>query len=572
MLDLSCVDWFDKLKAGVPPLPDNLPLDAEEAAAAITVFEKLRLPDVPGKPLLRDVSGRWARDFVGAIFGLVEMNSDRTVVVNRKVRKFFQLVPKKNSKTTNGAAIMMTALLRNRRPNAEFLLVGPTQATAELAYDQAAGMVAADPWLRKRFQTRDHLKMIEDRKNGAKLKVKSFDNKVMTGVKPVAVLVDELHELGKLAYAQKVMTQIEGGIIANPEGFIVIITTQSDEPPTGVFDSELKHARAVRDGAYVGGETLPMLYEFPLSIQADDKKPWEDPKLWPLVLPNLGRSITIDRLLPQFRENKEKGLEAFSVWASQHLNVQIGIAITGDSWRGAQFWNGSIDETLLDLDKLLDRSEVAVIGIDGGGLDDLLALAVIGRCKETRKWLLWTHAWCQRDVLDLRKDIASRLTDIAGAKELTFCDDTTADVLGVAEICEKVFLRGLLPQTGGIGIDPQGVAAIVDELAGRGMVQPLVASVSQGFRLSPAVWGLERKLKDKTLVHGGQKLMSFCVGNAKVIQRGNAVVIEKQTSGKAKIDALIAALCAGMLMSRNPEVDLPAASPWDDPNFSLVSA
>jgi phage terminase large subunit-like protein len=553
MLDLSCPDWFEKLKAGQPPLPDNLPLDEEEATAAVTVFEKLRLPDVPGKPLLRDVSAPWARRFVGAIFGLVQMNEDRTLVVDRKVRKFFQLVPKKNSKTTNGAAIMMTALLRNRRPNAEFLLVGPTQATAELAYDQAAGMVAADPWLRKRFHTRDHQKTIEDRKNGAKLKVKSFDSKVMTGVKPVAVLVDELHELGKIAYAQKVMTQIEGGIIANPEGFIVIITTQSDDPPAGVFKSELEHARAVRDGAYVGGETLPMLYEFPVKLQADESKPWEDPKLWPLVLPNLGRSITIDRLLSKFRENKEKGLEPFKIWASQHLNIEIGIAITGDSWRGVQFWQAAADETLADLDTLLARCEVAVIGIDGGGLDDLLALTVLGRCRDTRRWLLWSHAWCQRDVLELRKDIASELTDIEAAGELTFCDDTTADILGVAEICEKIFTMGLLPEQGGIGIDPQGVSAIVDELAGRGMEHPLVVSVSQGFRLSPAVWGMERKLKDRTLLHGGQRLMRFCVGNAKIIQRGNAVVIEKQVSGKAKIDALISSLVAGMLMSRNPE-------------------
>lgn len=53
-------------------------------------------------------------------------------------------------------------------------------------------------------------------------------------------------------------------------------------------------------------------------------------------------------------------------------------------------------------------------------------------------------------------------------------------------------------------------------------------------------------------MHGGQKLMAFCVGNAKVLQRGNAVVIEKQVSGKAKIDALISSLVAGMLMMRNP--------------------
>ncbi|UIK04896.1 terminase large subunit [Neorhizobium galegae] len=549
VVDLSCRNWFEKLQAGKPPLPDGLPLDVAEANAAINVFEKLRLPDVPGQPLLRDVAGQWARDFVGVIFGLVEMNDARTVVVNRKVRKFFQLVPKKNSKTTNGAAIMMTALLRNRRPNAEFLLVGPTQATAELAYDQAAGMVMADPWLKKRFHTRDHQKTIEDRKLGAKLKIKSFDNKVMTGVKPVAVLVDELHELGKIPYAQKVMAQIEGGIIANPEGFIVIITTQSDAPPAGVFETELKHARAVRDGEYEGGETLAMLYEFPLKLQADEAKPWEDPKLWPLVLPNLNRSVTIDRLLPLFRENKEKGIEAFSIWASQHLNVEIGIAINGTSWRGADFWLSSTDKSLT-LDSLIERCEVCCVGIDGGGLDDLFGFGVIGREKETKRWLWWSKAWAHREVLERRKDISEQLQSF---DDVTICDDATQDIREAADLIERLWIEGILPETAGVGLDPFAIAALIDELMSRGIPEEMLVSIRQGTALSPATWGMERKLKDGTLVHADQPLMKWCVSNAKVEVRGGAILITKQTAGRAKIDPLVAGFNAGMLMSRNPE-------------------
>jgi phage terminase large subunit-like protein len=34
-------------------------------------------------------------------------------------------VPKKNSKTTGGAGIMVDALMLNRRPRAEFLFIGP---------------------------------------------------------------------------------------------------------------------------------------------------------------------------------------------------------------------------------------------------------------------------------------------------------------------------------------------------------------------------------------------------------------------------------------------------------------
>jgi hypothetical protein len=51
-----------------------------------------------------------------------------------------------------------------------------------------------------------------------------------------------------------------------------------------------------------------------------------------------------------------------------------------------------------------------------------------------------------------------------------------------------------------------------------------------GWKLSGAINTAERKLADKTLVHGGQRLMAWAVSNARVEPRGNAIVITKQAS------------------------------------------
>ena len=508
---------------------------------------------MPGQPALEDAAGEWFRDIVRAAFGSLDAETGA-----RHVAEIFALVPKKNNKTTGGAALAMTALLQNKRPLAEFLFVGPTQDVADTAFSQASGMVAADPdgYLQKRFQVKDHVKTIVDRVNKAHLKIKTFDMRVMTGSKPVFVLVDELHIMSLFSYASRVIGQIRGGLLPNPESLLIFITTQSDLPPAGKFKTELQYARAVRDGRITKGvRMLPVLYEYPEKMQTGEDRAWEDPRNWPLVNPNLGLSITLDRLVADWQQAREKGEDEQRRWASQHLNVEIGLALHSDRWRGADHWEARADRELT-FERLLERSEVVTVGVDGGGLDDLLGLAVIGRDRETRDWLLWNRAWVQDDVLALRKEVAERLRDFEKDGDLVICDDATQDVEELADLIEQIHKAGLLPEKYGVGLDPVGVSAIVDALEARGIETEAnggpVCGVTQGYRLSGAVWGTERKLKDATLWHAGQRLMAWCVGNAKTEQKGNAVLVTKQAAGKAKIDPLVAAFNAFTLMSRSP--------------------
>lgn len=527
------------MRAGRSLVPD-LPLDLIEGNRAVAIFNKLRLADVPGTPTMAEAGGDWFRDIVRAMFGALD-----AATRHRMIRELLLLVPKKNSKTTNGALLMVTALLMNERPHASLIMTAPVQDVAQLAFDAASGAIALDPVLEKKLYVRDHLKKIVHRETKAELEIMTFDPAVVTGQKPVYALIDELHVVAKMSKAPSAIRQLRGGMLPFPEAFMAFITTQSEDPPSGVFKSELDKARAIRDGRQAGA-MLPVLYELPESMQKDAEQ-WKDPDNWHMVTPNAGRSISIPRLVQEMATAEATGVDELRAWASQHLNVEIGLALRSDRWVGADFWERGASNVTLP--ELLKRSEVVTIGIDGGGLDDMLAIAVLGR-EESGTWLHWAHAWIHPIVLERRKAEAERFRDFERDGDLSIVKNVGEDIEQVADYVEQVEDSELLDK---IGVDQAGIGAIVDAIVDLNIEAERIVGIPQGWRLVGAIKTTERRLHDGALKHGNRPLVAWCVSNAKAEPRGNAVMITKATSGTAKIDPVMATFNAVALMSMNPK-------------------
>jgi hypothetical protein len=469
------------------------------------------------------------------------------------------MVSKKNAKSTIAAAIMLTALLMNWRQSAELLILSPTKEIADNSYKPIRDFIKADPELSAMLKVQDYFRTITHLGTGATLKVVAADSDTVSGKKASFVFVDELHEFGKQAKASNMLLEATGGLASRPEGFVIYATTQSAEPPAGVFKSKLDYARKVRDGLVVDKKFLPVIYEFPKAMLKS--KAYENLENAYVTNPNWGASVDIERITQLHSQAKEGGEQEFKEFLAKHLNVEIGLNLRSDRWAGADFWERRGDRNIT-LESLLARSEIVVAGIDGGGLDDLLGLALLGRDKSTHRWLLWARAWAHEIVLERRKDIASQLQDFAKAGDLTIVSRPGDDVDAVADILCQVKEAGLFPEKAAIGVDTVGIGDIIDELISpdRGFVMEQIAGISQGWKLQAAIKTTERKVAGGELQHEGSPMMAWCVGNAKVVPTGNAVLVTKQASGVAKIDPLMAAFNAVSLMSLNPAG---ASSFWD---------
>lgn len=533
--------WEKSIVDGKSLIP-FAPLFPDEAAAGLEVMRQLRIVDAPGSPTIGESCAPWVLDFAGAVFGSYDADSGR-----RLIREFFLMVPKKASKSTLAAAIMMTLLLRNWRQSAELIVIAPTVEVAQNAFSPARDMVKHDEELSELLHVQEHIRQITHRVTGATLKIVAADSNTVAGKKASFVLVDEVHQFGSMATAEGMLREATGGLAARPEGAILYLTTQSDQPPAGVFKQKLDYARGVRDGRVKDDRFLPCIYEFPQAmIEAGEHR---KPENFHIVSPNMGFSVDREFLEREFQKAEVEGETSMCGFLAKFLNVEVGLNLRSDRWAGADFWQQQGKLPGLNLDSLLDRSEVVDVGIDGGGLDDLLGLAVVGRDKTTREWLTWTHAWAHPSVMERRKDIAPRLQDFAKDGDLTLVQHIGDDVQDVAGIVALIEARGLLDK---VGCDPAGLGGILDALVEADVPEAKMIGVSQGWRLGGAVKTTERKLAEGVLVHGGQPLMAWCVGNAKVEQRANSIMITKQAAGSAKIDVLMALFNAVTLMSLNP--------------------
>lgn len=524
-------DWEERIVAGESLVPCE-PLFKQSAEIALKVFKALKLVDVIGKPEIGQVTRQWVYDFVAAVFGAYD-----PVAKKRLIKEFFLLISKKNTKSTLAAAIMMTALILNERESCELAIIAPTKEVAGNSFNPMRDMIREDPDLKAMFNVSEHTKTITHRGTNATLKVVAAENDSAAGIKATYVLIDELWVFGKRANAAAMLQEATGGLISRPEGFVISLTTMSDEAPAGVMKEKLDYARGVRDGEIIDPRFLGVLYEFPQKYIEDGS--YILPENWYITNPNLGASVGLEELADILRKAGEShDKNTLQTALAKHLNIPIGISLRANRWAGAEFWEAASDKTIT-LDDIIEKSEVVTMGGDGGGLDDLLGGSVLGRLpivighemdeitrerRPIKPWKVWTHAWCHPIALERRKQDEPRYRDFEKDGDLTVVEYVGQDTEQFADIAVKIYKANKLDR---VGLDPLMVGDLVDDLIAAGIPEDKIVGVPQGYKISGYQKTAERRIASKYMTHSGQRMMDWCVGNARVLMKGSGTMLSK---------------------------------------------
>ncbi len=257
----------------------------EDAADFVCEFFETRLHHVEG-----DLEGQliklepWQRAFLGAIFGW-KRKSDGL----RRYRKVLLYIPRKNSKTTIVAGIVLLMMACEDEGGQQIYFGAADREQARITKTIAEKMISYDDDLANMMKVLNYSIETKDRRHICRVLSKAPRGK--HGKNCNCALFDELHEFE----SGKLCEDIESSMGARSQP-LTIFTTTADYVRESKCNDTRDYFAAVRDGTIEDAEALPVIYE--TSHDADVN----DHAVWAKVNPNLGVSVKPEFLEAEFRK------------------------------------------------------------------------------------------------------------------------------------------------------------------------------------------------------------------------------------------------------------------------------
>ncbi len=459
----------------------------------------------------------WVERLVRRIYGPVDEDGQR------QVRTVFAMVPRGARKTTIGAALVCLHTFGPERvPNGQVVSAAADAKQANIAYDEALGIVQAMPEVAAKLQVRVGTHKIRHPKKGATYESISSDGATQHGRTINLCLADEIHSWRK----RDLWEALKTSLAKTAESLLIITTTAGRGQDNLAFDL-VSYARKVASGEVDDPTFLPVLFE------PDAGADWRDEALWHEVNPGLALGypdIKGLRAMAREAENRPADQDAFRQY---HLNFWPDHS-TSPFVDMATYDEGSDP---IDMDSLVGREVWLAADLSSSG--DLTV--VIAAFRDGDNTIVIPHFFCPKDNLRKRQE-ASGAPYVQWAADglITATEGNVVDFRAVEdrirELCETYDVQE-------IAFDPALARNVLNNLLDDGY--PAIEFRQGALSMMPAIAEMERAVIAGRLKHGGHPILRFCVANCEVETNSHGHKVRLHKSKRwLSIDGAVAACMA----------------------------
>lgn len=443
----------------------------------------------------------------------------------RRYRVVYLTCPRKQGKSTLGAAIALFLLYCDREGGAEIISAASSADQAAIIYDTAKSMVERSPDLAA--MTMVYRRELRVPSLGASYRVISAEAGTAHGLNLHAAIIDELHVWPERDLYDALTTAT--GARAQP---LLFIATTAGDDEHSICAEVHRHAEQVRDGLVEDPQLLPVIFA------ALEDADWQDEAVWRACNPALGDFRSLEEMRAAARQAKDvPGREAS--FRRLYLN-QWGTA-AASRWLPLDAWDLCADAEAASRPMAGRR---AFLGLDLASTRDLTALAII--LPNEDGFDVRMEFWVPADTIPEREREA-RVPYRLWVKQ-GYLHATPGNITDYSFVEKRIHELMVELNVAEAGADPWNGKNLIAKLQQDGV--PIVPVEQTMRNLSDASKTLEKLILSRKLRHDASHIMRWCVSNAVADVDGNGNIKPSKKRSPEKIDgvsALVTALACALL-------------------------
>lgn len=447
-------------------------------------------------------------DIIKPVFG-IKRKSDKF----RRFRTVYVEIPRKNAKSTLGAAIGLYLLLSDSEPGCEVYSAAGDVFQARIIFDIAKGMVNQNPDLSARCKAWQY-SITPKRKENAFYKVISAEAKTKFGFNAHGILFDELFVQANRELWDALTTST--GSRRQPLTFAT--TTAGYDKETICYEIH-EYAVKVRDGIIKDDSFLPILYSAEMDADIFSVETWRKA--------NPGFGTIVKEAYIKEQVNKIKNQPSFeSTFRRLHLNQWVG---TAETWIPDDVWMTCSGEPVFE--------GSCYGGVDLSTVGDISAYVLFWPQTKSIKCYLFVP----EEVVHDRSRKEGINYDVWVKKGSLIA--TPGNVIDYSYILNAMIESRELYDVKGIGFDRYLMQDLANKFSQADVnleTWPLLP-IGQGYvSMSEPTKSIERMAHGGEMRHGGNPVLRWMCSNVQIESDAAGNIKMSKKKSREKIDGMVA--------------------------------